>query len=273
MFPKYEYRNCSINVSRRTNQGSYPGRFHKHLEVMVVCSAQIRVTIDTQSYLLQPGDLYVVFPNVLHAIEAEGAEVVAMIVDFEKYPAFQDVLLHHYPEIPVLRKGEFHPIVYDILNRMVSLKSQDISHRTDTLEGYANALLGELLSTMKLTKRSSDSSLLQKLIFYIMQNYTSDITLDRIAQSLGYSKYYISREIRLLFGCNLCTLINSYRLSMAQNLLLSGDAPISKIAADCGFRNQSAFNRLFLKQIGMTPGKYRKEGSQAPEMPVVYLKD
>jgi len=273
MFPKYEYRNCSINVSRRTNQSSYPARFHKHLEVMVVCSAQIRATIDTQSYLLQPGDLYVAFPNVLHAIEAEDAEVVAMIVDFEKYPAFQDVLLHHYPQTPVLRKGQFAPIVYDMLDRMVSLVATDVSRRTETLEGYANALLGELLGCMKLVKRNSDSSLVQKLIFYILQNYTRPISLDSIAQSLGYSKYYISREIRQLFGCNLCTLINSYRLSMAENLLLSGDASISQIAADCGFQNQSAFNRLFLKQIGMTPGQYRKAGRQAPEMPAVYLKD
>ena len=239
---------------------------------MVVCAAGIKVTIDTQNYWLVPGDLYIAFPNVLHAIEAENAEVVAMIVDFEKYPAFQDVLLHTYPQMPVLRKGQFAPIVYEILDRMVSLGGET-PYRMETLEGYANALLGELLGCMKLVKRSSDSSLVQKLIFYVLQNYTRPITLDSMAQSLGYSKYYISREIRKLFGCNLCTLINSYRLSMAQNLLLSGNAPISQIAADCGFQNQSAFNRVFLKHIGMTPGKYRKEGRYAPEMPAVYVKD
>jgi len=175
--------------------------------------------------------------------------------------------------VPVLRKGEFPSVVYDILNRMVSLVAENAPYEKETLEGYANALLGELLNGMELVKRSSDSSLVQRLILYILQNYTQPITLDSIAQSLGYSKYYISREIRKLFGCNLCTLIHSYRLSMAQNLLLSGNLPISQIAADCGFQNQSAFNRLFLRHTGTTPSRYRKEGSRPPEMPAVYWKD
>ena len=158
MFPKYEYRGCPIHVTRRKNQGSYPARFHKHLEVMAVYTSQVRVVIDAQSYLLQPGDLYVVFPNVLHAIEATDAEAVVMIVDFEKYPAFQEVLLHNCPEEPVLRKGMFDPIVHDILNRMVGLTAQESTYYQETLAGYANALLGELLGCLKLAKRSSDSS-------------------------------------------------------------------------------------------------------------------
>lgn len=272
MFPKYEYRNCPINVSRRTKQCSYPARFHKHLEVMEVRDSQVRAVIDGQSYLLQPGDMYVAFPNILHAIEAVNADVVVMIVDFEKYPAFQEVLVRNCPEVPVLRKGTFDPIVYDILNRMVSLMSEESTHRQDTLVSYANALLGELLGCMKLVKRSSDSNMVQQLVFYILQNYTTSITLDNIAQCLGYSKFHISREIHDLFGCNLCTLINSYRLSMAQNLLLTTDHTVGQIAKECGFRNQSSFNRIFLEQVGVSPGKYRKEDRQAPELPTVYLK-
>lgn len=273
MFPKYEYRDCPINVTRRKNQGSYPARFHKHLEVMAVYSSQVRVTIDGQNYLLHPGDLYVVFPNVLHAIEATDAEAVVMIVDFEKYPAFQDVLLHNRPEVPVLQKGTFAPVVHELLNRMVSLMPQEASRTQDILSGYANALLGELLMCLKLVKRSTDSNLMQRLIFYILENYTSPISLEGIAQSLGYSKFYISREIRTLFGCNLPTLINSYRLSMAQNLLLTTDLSVGRIAADCGFQNQSAFNRLFLKQVSMTPGQYRLMCTHPPEMPAIYMKD
>lgn len=273
MFPKYEYRNCPIHVSRREHQGSYPGRFHKHLEIMLVRSSCVKVTIDGQSYLLRPGDLYIAFPNVLHAIEATDADALVMLADFEKLPLFQDALLHNCPERPVLRAGEFDESVDRVMERMTGLMAGDGPYKQETLTGYANALLGELLGCLTLKKRNTDSSLTQQLILYILQNYTKPITLDQIAQALGYSKFYVSREISSLFGCNLRTLINSYRISMAQNLLLSTDLSVSRIAKESGFQNQSAFNRVFLEQTGLTPGCYRRQASQAPEIPAVSWKD
>lgn len=273
MFPKYEYRNYPTYVGERKHQGSYPARFHKHLEAMLVKSSQVKVTIDGTAYILQPGDLYVAFPNVLHAIEAYEAEALMMIVDFEKYPAFHDVLLHNRPEPPVLRAGEYDPVILDIFQRMVQLITQDSPYRQEALAGYANALLGELLNNLQLVERSTDSSLLQEMIFYILQNYTKPITLEHAAQSLGYSKFYISRTISGLFGCNFRSLINSYRVSMAQNLLVTTDQPVGQIAKACGFQNQSAFNRIFLDQVGIAPGQYRKQAVAMPEMPAVYVSD
>lgn len=269
MFPKYEYRDHPIHVSSRAHQGSYPGRFHKHLEVMLVESAQVNATIDGVNYVLQPGDLYIAFPNVLHAVEAVDAQVLVMIVDFERYKTYQDVLLHHKPKVPVLRAEEFPGIVSQLLTRMAQLGQEQ---RQEILAGYANALLGELLNCLSLIPRSTDSTLVQKLVFYILKNYTRSINLDDIAQALGYSKFHLSREIKTLFGCNLRSLINSYRLSMAQNLLLSTDLPVGRIAGECGFRNQSAFNRIFLEQIGSSPSEYRKSAQHVPEPPAVYLK-
>lgn len=272
MFPKYEYRNYPIYVGERKHQGSYPARFHKHLEAMLVKSSQVKVTIDTTVYTLHPGDLYVAFPNVLHAIEADDAEATVIIVDFEKYPAFHDVLLHNRPEPPVLRAGEYDPVIRDIFRRMVQLTGQESPYTRDALAGYANALLGEMLNNLQLVERSTNSGLLQELIFYILQNYTKPITLEHAAQALGYSKFYISRAISGLFGSNFRALINSYRVSMAQNLLITTDLPIGQIATQCGFQNQSAFNRIFLEQTGITPGGYRRQTLTPPERPSVDVK-
>ena len=117
-----------------------------------------------------------------------------------------------------------------------------------------------------------DGTLLQQLQFYILQNYTRQITLDDVAQALGYSKFYISRIITNLFGCNFRTLINSYRISLAQNLLVTTNKTIGQIALSCGFKSQSAFNRIFLQQTDITPNQYRKQTEQIPEKPVLYEK-
>jgi AraC-like DNA-binding protein/mannose-6-phosphate isomerase-like protein (cupin superfamily) len=272
MFPQYEYRNSAIYIRARDGLSGCPARFHKHLETMYVKSGQLQVSIEGVAYTLNPGDVYVVFPNVIHAIQETDAQVVVAIVDFELYQAFHELLIHNVPQPPVLRKGEFSQTVYEIFDRMGALVQQEILYKQSILQGYANALLGELLGHMQLCKRNVDNGLLQQLIFYFLDNYTREITLEDAAQALNYSKFYISRVVTNTFGCNFRSLVNSYRVSMAQNLLVSSGKTISEIAYACGFRNQSSFNRIFLKHTGITPTAYRKKMGPPPQKPTLFVR-
>lgn len=272
MFPEYEHREQPIYAKQHNYQCNYPARFHKHVEILAAVHAPIRLIVQGTAYDLEPGDIYIVFPNLLHSIEARGAQAMVLLVDFEKYPAFHDTLLHNHPENPVLRKGQYPSSVLHAMERMVALSKANLPYQQETLAGYANAVLGELLSQMPLVPRNMDGSLVQQLQFYILENYTRDITLDSAAQALGYSKYYISRYIADLFGCNFRTLINSYRIALAQNLLLSGSQSIGQIALDCGYKSQSAFNRTFMQQTGLSPREYRRQSTLTPEKPTLYIK-
>ena len=272
MFPEYEHREQPIYARIHGRQGNYPARFHKHMEILAVVEGQLRLTIQGASYTLEPGDLYVVFPNLLHSIEAHNARAMVLLVDFEKCQSFHDVLLHNNPETPVLRKGQYPQSALDTMTRMIELAKNDVPYQQETLAGYANAVLGELLGLMKLSPRNMDGSLVQQLQFYILERYTQDITLESAARELGYSKFYISRSISDLFGCNFRALINAYRIALAQNLLVSGSSSIGEIARECGFQSQSAFNRTFMQQTGLTPRQYRQQAGHAPKKPGIYEK-
>lgn len=273
MYPKYEYRNSPIQVVYwKKHLYSYPARFHKHFETLLVKSDSAVVHIDGKTYTLYPGDVYVVFPNVLHSVEGSNATACGVVVDFEIYQAFHDVLVHNVPDPPILRKGEFPDAVYTILERMEELEcKKDPPFKQNILAGYASALLGELMGSLNLVKRNMDDGLLQRLILYFLHNYTHDVTLEDVARELNYSKYYISRIVSNTFGCNFRTLINTYRISMAQNLLVATGKSVSEIALECGFKNQSSFNRIFLKHCNVTPGEYRKKMGPAPEKPVLHI--
>ena len=109
------------------------------------------------------------------------------------------------------------------------------------------------------------NDLVQQLVMYLLDNYTKEITLDDVARDLSYNKYYISHIIADTFKCNFRALVNSYRISMAQNILLSTTKTISEIAYECGFKNQSSFNRIFLKHCGITPRDFRHSPEAVPE--------
>jgi len=267
MFPEYEYREQPIYAKIHGKQGNYPPRFHKHVEILAVINQALRLTVRGVTYTLKPGDLYIIFPNVLHTIEARNTKAMVLLVDYEKCQVFQEQLLHSIPETPVLRKGMYPESVQSTMMRMIDLAAAHTPYQQETLAGYANGILGELLGCLTLIPRNMDGPLVQQLQFYMMDNYTRDLTLDSVAQALGYSKFYISRTLKELFGCNFRSLINSYRIALAQNLLISDDSSIARIAGQCGFQSQSAFTRTFLAHTGMTPSQYRRQISQPPKKP------
>lgn len=273
MFPKYEHRNTPIYISHRKRLDPCPIRFHSHMEVLCMMRGHARITIGSTSYDLEADDLYLVFPNVPHGIESADGSAVVVIADPTHLPGYQDLLKSHLPQCPVLRKGAYPAIVSGIFDRLKALSHETTPHQQSLLTGYTGALLGELLESMHLSVRQMDDGLLQKLILYFLEHYTEDISLESVAKGLGYSRFYISRLISTAFGCNFRTLLANYRISMAQNLLVSGNRSIGQIAEDCGFKNQSSFNRIFLEHCGITPGQYRKKLGPPPEKPTLYIRE
>ncbi|MBP3304692.1 MAG: helix-turn-helix transcriptional regulator [Oscillospiraceae bacterium] len=272
MFPKYEYRNTSITVMTVRGFHGYPARFHKHIELMCVTEGEMRVIVDGKNYVLQPGELYITFPNILHAVHRSEGNSIVIIADNELFPAYTEAMTHFKPACPVLRAGEVSQLVCGMFRRVSELGKESVVQNQTLITGYIGAIVGEVLGKVKLIERSSDSDLVQQLVMYLLSHYTSEITLEDVARDLGYSKYYISHVITDAFQCNFRSLVNSYRVSMAQSLLLSTTKSVSEIAYECGFKNQSSFNRIFLKHCDVPPNRFRRQCTAATEPPSLYVR-
>ncbi len=271
MFAKYEYRNNPIYVTNRNRILPCPVRFHKQLEILYVRSGQLQVNVDGRSETLRENEMYIAFPNILHAVIHGEATGMVIIVDGEMFPHYVDVLTRFKPESPVIRTGSLPEAVPAVLERIRQWNDAgESAHRQAILTGYITALLGELLENLPLTERDSDSDLIQKLVLFFLEHYTQEISLEDVARELSYSKCYISHLIADTFQCNFRSLINSYRVSLAQSLLLTTQKTVSEIAYECGFKNQSSFNRIFLKYSRKTPSQFRCQHDLAVDEPKVY---
>ncbi len=272
MFPCYELRSAAMYVCPQKKVNIYPARFHKQVELLWARERDVEVSIDGVVYTLHKGDIYVCFPNILHSINKPSKNVLLIVADDDFFAPYHDVLSHSKPKNPIVRSGEFPEIVYTLLERTEELRKISFYQKGNALSGYISAILGELINCMELVDRSADTDLIQQLILYMLDNYTHEITLDDVARELNYSKYYISHIISQTFNCNFRVLINSYRISLTQNLLLSTNKTVSEIAFECGFKNQSSFNRIFMKHCGVTPSDFRKIPEEIPEKPTIYEK-
>jgi len=257
MITKYEQRDVSVHASRQHATVSYPARFHRDAELVYVVEGQVELTVDGKLYVLTAGDAAVVFPNITHATVRQDATKYLLMVDPLLLPSLTQTLTHKKPRCPVVKVT---PVITALFGRCAGLSAQSAPKATDALICHTGSILSELLLTMELEERSTDSNLVQRLAEYIPEHYADSISLEQVAQGLGYSKFHISRVIRDTFGCNFRALVNNYRISTAEDLLRSSAMSISEIAYACGFQNQSSFNRVFLQSCGMTPKDYRKGG-------------
>lgn len=105
---------------------------------------------------------------------------------------------------------------------------------------------------------SQDMTLLNHMTACIYQNYSEKLSLSDIASSANVSISTANRIFRHFLNSTPIDFLNQCRLEAAAGLLRTTNRPIADIAYDCGFSQQSYFNRIFRREYGCTPASYRK---------------
>jgi AraC-like DNA-binding protein len=87
-----------------------------------------------------------------------------------------------------------------------------------------------------------------------------ELRLSDLAEALDIRPYRVSEILNRGLHTTFYDLINGYRVSKAQELLLApGSAQLNLlgIAMESGFKSKSVFNDVFKKSTGMTPSQFR----------------
>lgn len=81
-------------------------------------------------------------------------------------------------------------------------------------------------------------------------------TLAELAQACGVSRFALLRGFRRDVGTTPHAYLIQRRVRLARQLLAAGTSPADAAAA-AGFADQSHLTRAFVRQLGITPGRYR----------------
>ncbi len=99
-----------------------------------------------------------------------------------------------------------------------------------------------------------------KILACIKAHPEQNLTLERLAEELHYSKFYLARTFKEDTGVTLCKYIQGRRLEAAARKLAETRRPVVEIALEAGYNSQQAFTRAFRREYGCTPQRYRKIG-------------
>jgi AraC family transcriptional regulator len=103
-----------------------------------------------------------------------------------------------------------------------------------------------------------DQVRLRRVLDYIGDNISEEITLENLASIAGYSAFHFARKFALAMGISPGRYITQRRLENAMTELTAGKLPLVEIALNAQFSSQASFTRAFHRVTGATPKEYRR---------------
>lgn len=258
MIASYEYRSDSIVTSpggRHTIE--YPLLIHQQIEYIYISKGSAVCNVDNYEMVLNPGEMVIVFPYIPHRYKFIDAEYYMVMFDPNLCSGFNKSIKASKPEYPYL-SGDDSKILSEILLKAYQAHRKNSEFGDEISRGYINALVGETLQMLKFVpNKNEDSDVLARILKYCNENFKNNINIEVLSRSIGISQKYCSNVISSRLNQNFREYINTLRMLEATKLLKSTEHPITYIAFEVGYKNQSTFNRVFLDFYGTTPSAFR----------------
>ncbi len=118
------------------------------------------------------------------------------------------------------------------------------------------------------TRRSTDivaisDALTAQAVQYIHQHACNGISVDKVAEHCSVSRRFMERSFNQFLGTSPHEQIVRAKLSRVKQLLIETDFPLDTIANKCGISQAAHLSVLFKKEVGQTPGEYRRSFAQS----------
>lgn len=119
--------------------------------------------------------------------------------------------------------------------------------------------VSHISTALERKRRLSDEArrLVRKAMAYIHEHYAESLTRKEIAQHVSIAEDHLTFCFRQELGTTPIKYLQRYRVNQARRLLLESDKMITEIAHLVGFSDGSYFSRVFHRETGMSPEKFR----------------
>lgn len=105
---------------------------------------------------------------------------------------------------------------------------------------------------------SATRRLVRKAMLYLHGHYAESLTREQIARYVGVSESYLANCFHQELGISPMTYLNRYRIKQARALLEAGELNVTEVALAAGFSDSAYFGRVFQRDVGVSPGAYRR---------------
>ncbi|MBE6619003.1 MAG: helix-turn-helix transcriptional regulator [Ruminococcaceae bacterium] len=249
--------NLNIIKIRNVYEGEFmPGEIEmkkigRHSDAFAcIVSGKVEYIFDSYSFIATPDKFFYLAKDSKYAIRIhESSRYICIDFDFEESKRSRKSRLFNTQSANMKNKFEriFHIwaeknpwYIADTMSALYSLYAQAIQ----SLNRYY----------VKINPKFSD------IISFILQNYSDPLfSVSNIANFADVSEVYLRRMFRSALNISPMRYVIFLRLEKAKNMLVTSNYTIEEISLASGFSDPYYFSRLFKKEFGIPPSKYRKQ--------------
>ncbi|WP_028609365.1 AraC family transcriptional regulator [Paenibacillus harenae] len=132
--------------------------------------------------------------------------------------------------------------------------------------GYLHLLMAEYKTQLlpqddgaPRTGQAESDRLLQQVAHYLSTQYAHPVSIEQMAESLGYNRAYLSRLFKQRTGVSPVTFLLKLRIDTARRMLRERpELTVEQIAASVGLQDALYFSKQFRRLHGQSPTAYRE---------------
>ena len=253
-----------------------PLHWHPDFEIATAVCGTLNYQVGQQHITLCPGDSVFVNGNILHSITQTGGDIPDPMPNivfsgavcapetsgiYQKYilpikqcDALPFVVFRHdearHKEINLLIKE-----IYACMNGKNDCYEMIVQRALSTIFEYVFSNLDDLPKNASTRIQINNQIRIQKMLSFIYEHYSEDITLADIAHSANISRSEAGRCFNSYMGLSPVDALIKHRLQMAYGMLEEKTYTIQQISYACGFNSPNYFSRQFKKTYGYAPGQ------------------
>ena len=232
---------------------------HDHYEILFIVRGNGKCVIEGRSFDIRPGSLMIMKPFEYHGMEIDAdAPYERYVIHFPISALVEDA---KKPLLEILNSEDTNGRFYSaqaLTQNVISLFERlDVTSPLQAdKDVYYKMLLSELIVLLSICDGErithSEEEIGARVIKYLNEHITKDISLDKLARRFFVSKYYLCRAFKKHNGISIHGYINQKRVMYAKQLIESGESA-SGAAYRVGFGDYSAFYRAYVKVLGKSP--------------------
>jgi AraC-like DNA-binding protein/mannose-6-phosphate isomerase-like protein (cupin superfamily) len=262
----------------RINQRHFEQNWHYHEEhelIYYVKGKGTRVVGDNLSEFKER-DLVLVGAGLPHLwknsedVEKEGLDVIVIKFDTKhsvfsllSTPEFGQInRLFHLSQCGVKFSVKAAKQIHELILAMISSEpAMQIILFLQVIQILSKSLDMELLASpeFSLPKTNSEEQRLHRIIDFLSNNYTNQLTLEDISNAAAMTPNSLCRFFKTRTNKTIFKYLNEFRVGKACELLINGEHSITEVCFETGFNSLTSFNRVFKEVKSVTPRDFKRK--------------
>ncbi len=245
---------------------------HSFYEILLVHEGVGSHTVEFETYPITPNALYFLVPGQVHCWTYETPPTGQVVLFTEEFlplpPAGASSLGDRWHFAALSERGEIIPSanqaaeLLTLIECMVRERRDAPTDYRTVIQAYLHVFITNarrLVMPGQTRREAGRASLLVGDFLDLLRRRSVEPVVSAYSHELGVTPGHLAETVKKMTGKTPGQHIRNMQLVEAKRLLAYTEKTVAEIAYDLGFKDAAYFGRFFKRELGCTPGQFRKD--------------